>query len=246
MVEDKAEKLAWITSSAEQIEDGSDWRTYMRAPATLVTDKFVFDLARIEEFPQATLASAFLLAKIGDPIGARERLNILEVATDKNASSAELLAPDILLVDAHVRVYEDRALTEEDSTRLTQLLSTLPANDLVGQALTFNHLSTAALHRGEFDRAQDHAENAIRLYRLGDAQFGSLHMHTHLGQIRMMRGDLSGAIAQYDDMEASLDQLTGDPQGLRAICQALKSEVYYEMNEMGVAQALAGRRLRQI
>ena len=246
MVEDKAEKLAWITSSAEQIEDGSDWRTYMRAPATLVTDKFVFDLARIEEFPQATLASAFLLAKIGDPIGARERLNILEVATDKNTSSAELLAPDILLVDAHVRVYEDRALTEEDSTRLTQLLSTLPANDLVGQALTFNHLSTAALHRGEFDRAQDHAENAIRLYRLGDAQFGSLHMHTHLGQIRMMRGDLSGAIAQYDDMEASLDQLTGDPQGLRAICQALKSEVYYEMNEMGVAQSLLDDALTSI
>ena len=246
MVEDKAEKLAWITSSAEQIEDGSDWRTYMRAPATLVTDKFVFDLARIEEFPQATLASAFLLAKIGDPIGARERLNILEVATDKNASSAELLAPDILLVDAHVRVYEDRALTEEDSTRLTQLLSTLPANDLVGQALTFNHLSTAALHRGEFDRAQDHAENAIRLYRLGDAQFGSLHMHTHLGQIRMMRGDLSGAIAQYDDMEASLDQLTGDPQGLRAICQALKSEVYHEMNEMGVAQSLLDDALTSI
>ena len=225
-------------STSGQIEEVNDWRSYMKAPATLVTDKAAVDTARIGEFPQAALASAFLLAKIGDPIGARERLNILEVATDKNALSVDFLAPDILLVDAHVRVYEDRALTEEDSTRLTQLLSTLPANDLVGQALTFNHLSTAALHRGEFDRAQDHAENAIRLYRLGDAQFGSLHMHTHLGQIRMMRGDLSGAIAQYDDMEASLDQLTGDPQGLRAICQALKSEVYYEMNEMGVAQSL--------
>ncbi|MFT6075587.1 MAG: ATP/maltotriose-dependent transcriptional regulator MalT, partial [Yoonia sp.] len=139
-----------------------------------------------------------------------------------------------------------RALTENDSVRLTQLLSTLPANDLVGQALTFNHLSTAALHRGEFDRAQDHAENAIRLYRLGGAQFGSLHMHTHLGQIRMMRGDLTGAIAQYDDMEASLNQLTGDPQGLRAICQALKSEVYYEMNEVGVAQSLLDDALTSI
>ena len=33
-------------------------------------------------------------------------------------------------------------------------------------------------------------------------------------------------------------QLAGDSQGLRAVCQALKSEVYYEMNEIGVAQAL--------
>lgn len=246
MVERNTEKSEWTTSSAPQIEDGVDWRTYMKAPATLVKDKFAVDPARIGEFPQAALASVFLLAKIGDPIGARERLKILQEASDKKASNVASLAADILLVDAHVRVYEDRALTEEDSARLTQLLSTLPANDLVGQALTFNHLSTAALHRGEFDRAQDHAENAIRLYRLGDAQFGSLHMHTHLGQIRMMRGDLSGAIAQYDDMEASLDQLTGDPQGLLSICQALKSEVYYEMNEIEVAQSLLDDALTNI
>ncbi|MEH6728772.1 MAG: LuxR C-terminal-related transcriptional regulator, partial [Hyphomicrobiales bacterium] len=142
------------------------------------------------------------------------------------------------LVDAHVRVYEDRVLDKADSARLTGLLSTLPADDLIGQALAFNHLSTAALHRGEFDRAQDRAENAIRLYSLGGALFGSLHMHTHLGQIRMMRGDLTGAIAQYEEMETNLHQLSGDPEGLRAICQALKSEVMYEMNETAIAQEL--------
>jgi len=246
MVEKITKKVERTTSSDEHIEHGGDWRTYMRGPATLGVDEVAADAARVGEFPQAALASAFLLAKIGDPIGARERLRKLKAATDENNSKVAPLAADILLVDAHVRVYEDHALTEVDSSRLTRLLSTLPANDLVGQALTFNHLSTAALHRGEFDRAQDHAENAIRLYRLGDAQFGSLHMHTHLGQIRMMRGDLTGAIAQYDEMETSLDQLTGDPQGLRAICQALKSEVYYEMNEMGVAQSLLDDALTSI
>ena len=46
--------------------------------------------------------------------------------------------------------------------------------------------------------------------------------------------------------KASLDQLDGDPQGLRAICQALKSEVYYEMNEMGVAQSLLADALTSI
>jgi LuxR family maltose regulon positive regulatory protein len=246
MAKEKTEKLEWATSSPGQIEENHDWRNYMRAPAMLVTDEAAADPIRIGKFPKEALASAFLLAKMGDPIGARELLKNLQLASDENASTVDLLAADVLLVDAHVRVYEDRALTENDSVRLTQLLSTLPANDLVGQALTFNHLSTAALHRGEFDRAQDHAENAIRLYRLGDAQFGSLHMHTHLGQIRMMRGDLTGAIAQYDDMEASLNQLTGDPQGLRAICQALKSEVYYEMNEVGVAQSLLDDALTSI
>ena len=238
MVEEKTEKLESTFMSPQHIENGSDWRAYMRAPATITSNKALGDLALIGKLPQEMLASAFLLAKIGDPIGARECLKTLQMAADENAPSVALHLADILLVDAHVKVYEDRALTEEDSAQLTQLLSTLPANDLVGQALTFNHLSTAALHRGEFDRAQDHAENATRLYHLGGAQFGSLHMHTHLGQIRMMRGDLTGAIAQYDEMEESLDQLPGDPQGLRAICQALKAEVYYEMNEIGVAQSL--------
>ena len=71
-------------------------------------------------------------------------------------------------------------------------------------------------------------------------------MHTHLGQIRMMRGDLTGAIVQYDEMESSFEELTSDPQGLRAICQALKYEVHFEMNEMGVAQSLLDEALKSI
>lgn len=220
------------------LETESDWRTHMKVPmeAGMAMDTKV--PSRVGKTPRATLAAAFLLAKMGDPIGARERLGSLEKKLAKDILNDASLKCEILLVDAHIRVYEDRALTKSDSTQLSQLLSMLPAEDRVGQALAFNHLSTAALHRGEFDRAQDHAENAIRLYRLGEAQFGSLHMHTHLGQIRMMRGDLTGAIAQYDEMETSLDQLAGDPQGLRAICQALKSEVFYEMNDLGTAQSL--------
>ena len=135
MAKEKTEKLEWATSSPGQIKENHDWRNYMRAPAMLVTDEAAADPIRIGKFPKEALASAFLLAKIGDPIGARELLKNLQVASDENASTVDLLAADVLLVDAHVRVYEDRALTEDDSVRLTQLLSTLPANDLVGQAL---------------------------------------------------------------------------------------------------------------
>lgn len=227
------------TSSGEGLLEGhNDWRAHMREPTTLIFETDTSDQTGIRSFPKKALANAFLLAKIGDLNRARDILKTLKAAVENDGLSADLPLADILLVDAHVRVYEDHALTEEDSIQLKQLLSTLPANDLIGQALTFNHLSTAALHRGEFDRAQDHAENATRLYRLGEAQFGSLHMHTHLGQIRMMRGDLTGAIAQYEKMEKSLNQLVGDLRGLRAICQALKSEVYYEMNEIEVALSL--------
>lgn len=238
MVVHNAEMTGQIKYGDAHIERNGGWRTYMKMPTNIEVGKSPENAAYVRKFPRATLASAFLLAKMGDPSGARKLLDFLKIAVGECSFKDTSISTDFVLVDAHVRVYEDRSFSKTDSRQLTSLLSTLPADDLIGQALTFNHLSTAALHRGEFDRAQDHAENAIRLYRLGEAQFGSLHMHTHLGQIRMMRGDLTGAIAQYDEMEASLYQLAGDSQGLRAVCQALKSEVYYEMNEIGVAQAL--------
>ena len=227
-----------FASADERLENAGGWRIYMKAPVALVHGSASTVPAHVRKYPRAALATAFLLAKMGDAIGARERLNLLESTADETMHRDTSFASDLVLVDTHVKVYEDRALTEADSMRLTQLLSTLPADDMLGQALTFNHLSTAALHRGEFDRAQDHAENAIRYYGLGGAQFGSLHMYTHLGQIRMMRGDLAGAKTQYEEMEACLAEVTGDPQGLRAICHALKSEVAYEMNELNTAQSL--------
>lgn len=219
-----------------RFERSGGWRLFMKVPTSHRSSITAKSTSKIREFPRTVLAEAFLLAKIGNPMGARERLEALQLVV--NASNDASLDAEMALVDTHVRVYEDRALSDADSKRLGQLLLTLPADDLIGQALVFNHLSTAALHKGEFDRAQDHAENAIRLYDLGDAQFGSLHMHTHLGQIRMMRGDLTGAVTEYDQMQASLAQLQGDPQGLKAICQALKSEVAYEMNELRAAQSL--------
>ncbi|MFT5048388.1 MAG: LuxR family maltose regulon positive regulatory protein [Porticoccaceae bacterium] len=225
-------------SAEERLESMGGWRVYIKAPVALISGSAATVPSQARKYPRATIATAFLLAKMGDAIGARKRLNLLQPNGDGRMHRDNSIAADLILVDTHVKVYEDRALTEADSMRLTQLLSTLPADDLLGQALTFNHLSTAALHRGEFDRAQDHAENAIRFYSLGGAQFGSLHMYTHLGQIRMMRGDLAGAKMQYEEMEGCLAEVSGDPQGLRAICRALKSEVAYEMNELNTAQSL--------
>jgi predicted Zn-dependent protease len=54
-----------------------------------------------------------------------------------------------------------------------------------------------------------------------------------------MRGDITGAEAQFDDMEARLSKLTDQPPPLRAVARALRSEVAYEMNDLdGSAQLL--------
>ena len=156
------------------------------------------------------------------------------------------LAADRLLVDTHIAVYEDKSFSAQDAYRLRQLLQTLPQSDLIGQALACNHLSTIALHLGDFDRAQDYAEQAARLFRNGDAEFGSLHLHTHLGQIKLMRGDLEGAEDQYREMEEALSRLPGNPHWLIAAGRVLRAEVAYEMDDLDRSSRLMDRALDSV
>jgi ATP/maltotriose-dependent transcriptional regulator MalT len=88
------------------------------------------------------------------------------------------------------------------------------------------------LHAGYLDKAQEYAESAIRFYRLGGAEFGSLHLHTHLGEIKLLRGDLYGADAIYTEMEVRLHNMPDASDNLLAVGKAFRSEVAYEMNNL--------------
>ncbi len=215
----------------EMIEAEGGWRLFMRE-ATHSAEEIepIFERERIAAFPRSVLARAFLLAKCGEVATAKRQLNAFEETLMSRMSAA--IAADFLLVETHLRVYADEALDLSLERRLLAVLQTLPLEDAIGHALAHNHLSTVALHRGEFDKAQEHAERAIRLFRRDGAEFGSLHLHTHLGQIRLMRGDLSGAEAQFGEMEERLNRLPGDSSRLRAVSQVMRSEVAYEMNDL--------------
>ncbi len=211
--------------------DAGTWRSFMReATEPVDTVEPIQDGKTIAAFPGAVLGHAFLLAKCGHVAAAKRQLETFRDTIQDDMSPA--LGNDFVLVETHVRVYADEALGPEQEQRLLAVLDALPNEDAIGQALANNHLSTAALHRGEFDKAQDYAETAIRLFRQDGAEFGSLHLHTHLGQIRLMRGDLSGAERQFQEMDERLNRLPGLSSGLRAVGRVLRSEVAYEMNDL--------------
>ena len=211
--------------------DSGGWRMFMREatePADAVD--LIYDNETITAFPNTVLGRAFLMAKCGHVAAAKRQLEAFRNTIQSDMPPA--LANDFVLVETHVRVYADEALDHEQERRLLAVLDVLPDEDVIGQALANNHLSTAALHRGEFDKAQDFAETAIRLFRQDGAEFGSLHLHTHLGQIRLMRGDLTGAERQFREMEDRLHRLPGESNRLRAVGRVLRSEVAYEMNDL--------------
>ncbi len=224
----------------DRIEQSGGWRLIMQGntsgfdvAARLVTP------AHAKTHPVTYLGIAFHLAKRGDTRLSRllvddfVRLNSIKKSRASAHNDAELT-----LVDTHIRVYEDRELGNREALLLESILQRLPPGDHLGRALAMNLLCTVCLHLGEFNRTQGYAESAMRAYVDGAAQYGALHLHTHLGQIRVARGDLSGAEQEYQRMEEGLAALDRARPGLVSICKALRSEVAYEMNDLNGCRAL--------
>jgi len=221
------------------LEGAGGWRHFMRDSSErpeMMAGPLSPELIRT--YPRAALGIAFYSAKMGDPKGARAQLGRVDSALNAAPADRSLLSLERALVAAHVSVYEDKTFRASDAFDLLQVLRRLPDDDLMGRALANNHLCTTALHLGDFDRAQDHAETAIRLFEQADAEFGSLHLYTHLGQIRMLRGDLHGAEAQFLEMEERLGRLAGNPEWLIAVARTLRAEVAYEMNDINRAERM--------
>lgn len=223
------------------VERAGGWRHFMRV-ATEVPRGLTAGLDRttVRRFPQAVLGFIFVEAKGGDLAGARRDYDRWQPTLERLAAGNTSLAADLILVDLHLSVYEDRPFTADSVQRLAQARAWLADDDLTGQALAGNQLCNIALQMGDFDLAQHHAEQAIRLYHQGDAVFGALHLHTHLAQIRLMRGDLLGAGDVLQTMEARLAKLPGEAQWLIAVARILRAEVAYEANDLDEARRLRG------
>ncbi len=226
---------------------GVNWRDFLKGSNPALADKLTGPVTGSDPRDEDhRLARIFVLAKHGRNKDARLGLEDMRAHFRDASLGNTRLGREFRLVEAHVRVYEDRPSTAADAQELRHVLDTLPREDLIGQALAFNLLCIHALHSGNFDRAQEHAEIAIRLYRKGDAEFGSLHLHPHLGQIKLMRGDLEGSAAQYAEMEARLNGLPDDTDGLLAVCRALRSEVAYETNNLSLSRDLLAGAIKSV
>lgn len=214
------------------------WRVFMRNTAGNLSGKLMaeLDAARPDD-PIFKLTRAFVLAKHGRTREARKELDMVRDSIACESREIGDVLPEFALVDAHVRVYEDRPSSHKDAQDLHSALERMGGDDQIGQGLALNQLCIYYLHKGHFDKAQEYAENAIRHYRQGGANFGSLHLLAHLGQIKLMRGDLDGAEQQFLEMEDQLSSHPDSTDALLAICHALRSEVAYEMNALSDSSA---------
>ncbi len=220
------------TTPFEDFPD-NDWRSFMRGGDDF--DALVRPANNSLSFAGRSregLARAFSLAKHGKTGEAREELKAAQVDMASEGDVSDRQQAELILVDAHVRSYEDRPVSEDELSKLKWVLEVCDRHDFIGWGLALNQLCILSMHNGNLDKAQEYGESAIRLYRQGGAEFGSLHLLAHLGQIKLIRGDLEGAADQYSEMEVSLSARKDDSASLLAVCRALRSEVSYEMNDL--------------
>ncbi|MEX0344342.1 MAG: LuxR C-terminal-related transcriptional regulator [Rhizobiaceae bacterium] len=195
--------------------------------------------------PNAYLGVSFYLARRNRVIEARDLFSDLRAAFNSGKiDGADNLAVELPIVDVHIRYYEDSSMGQAELDELQVILDRVPASDPLSRALAMNYLCNVAMHLGDFNFSQGYAENAIRAYLDGGADFGALHLHAHLGQIRLARGDLVGADREYRVMAKSLQKIKPDKKELLAICKSLRSEAAYEMNEIAKSEALLKSALR--
>lgn len=236
-----------MDAAVDFVVTGGGWRLVMKGVSA--------DLARVLDgvsaqhagnAPVALLAKIFYLAKRGQAAVARSLLDDTMARYTTPSDAHETLAIDQQLVDMHVAVYEDRAMDESDETRLHAIIARLRADDALGRALALNHLCTVTLHLGKFTLSQRYGEAAMQLYQQAGAVFGALHLHAHLGQMRLARGDLDGAEHEYHVMATRALGLPDHAGELVAIAQALRAEVAYEMNDIGRCESLLERAMQSV
>jgi LuxR family maltose regulon positive regulatory protein len=226
---------------------GNGWRAFMRGHDGI--GRHVGpedDKVSPADRSRGGLTRAFALAKHGKADEARKELEIARSAMLSQRDVSDCQKAEMVLVDAHVRSYEDRPVSKDDVKKLKWVLEVCDRHDFIGLGLALNQLCIASMHSGNLDKAQEYGESAIRFYRQGGAEFGSLHLLAHLGQIKLMRGDLEGAADQYSEMETSLSADNDDAASLLAVCRALRSEVSYEMNDLTGSQRLLDSAIKNV
>lgn len=174
-------------------------------------------------YPLTTLGLAVVSAKAAQLPLADEYLAIAEHA-DAGCDDA-VLHRDLRVVQVLVALYTDRWVSSADLAALENDLLDMRDMEIVTRALALNMLSYNYLIRSDLDRATHYGRLAIHAFRSGGAEFGAMHLHTHVGQAAFFSGDFAAAGESYDRLIEEAQSNIGKGSDLDAVGQVLTAEL---------------------
>ena len=191
------------------------------------------DLSR---FPLATLGLSIFNAKAAQLAAANHYLAIAE----RSAATDPILAKDLRVVRILLALYTDHWASAADLSALEDDLRQPDGMELIHRALALNMLSYNFLIRSELDRALHYGHLALRAFRDGGADFGAMHLYTHIGQAFFLSGDCASALAAYQELICEAQTNIGPGSDLDAVGQVLKAEVLSMRGEAEAAAEILG------
>ncbi|KAA6486284.1 transcriptional regulator [Agrobacterium sp. ICMP 7243] len=214
------------TLAAQIIERAGGWRrVYAKTRGgtalfqTLIAKAADINLA---DFPLTTLGLSVINAKAGQLDAANHYLALAERAA---ATMGEKLAQDLRVVRVLLSLYTDRWATTADLSALEADLSQDSGMEPIHRALALNMLSYNFLIRTDLERALHYGQLSIRSFRDAGADFGAMHLYTHIGQAAFFSGDSASAADAYRSLITEAQANIGKGCDLDAISHVLQSEL---------------------
>jgi LuxR family maltose regulon positive regulatory protein len=222
--------------AAEIIESAGGWR---RVYATTRGGTLLFQtmIARAADinlsgYPLTTLGLSVISAKAGQLDAANHYLAIAE-----RACTGQKLSRDLRVVRVLLSLYTDRWATNADLSALEADLAYGSDMELIHRALALNMLAYNFLIRTDLERAMHYGQLAMRAFRDGGADFGAMHLYTHIGQAAFFSGDSASAADAYRSLIAEAQSNIGESSDLDAVGQVLLSEVQSMRGDHDAASA---------
>lgn len=186
-------------------------------------------LRLVNNSPRLSIARAYLLLK-----GARIQEAILHISeVRENADPAdEALTRELVMVEAHLRLYEDRHLSRAQLAALEHTAKTTPVKYQLLRGVLFNFLCVFFLQSGQLKKAWMAGESAMALYKDLDAVHLQFFMYLHLSVIDLDLGRYSSALAaRKTACDVTREHFSFDP-ALLALADIFYSEIALERNDV--------------
>ncbi|WP_426240606.1 LuxR C-terminal-related transcriptional regulator [Pararhizobium sp. DWP1-1-3] len=222
--------------AAEIIETSGGWRRVYATTrgGTLLFQTLITKAADINlsGYPLTTLGLCVISAKAGQLDAANHYLAIAE-----RVCTGQILSRDLRVVRVLMSLYTDRWASTADLSALEDDLAYGSDIELIHRALALNMLAYNFLIRTDLDRAIHYGQLAMRAFRDGGADFGAMHLYTHIGQAAFFSGDSASAEDAYRSLIAEAQSNVGEGSDLDAVGQVLLSEVLSMRGEHDAASA---------
>lgn len=188
----------------------------------------------VNSSPRLSLARAYLLLKSGRT--GEAQLLIQDTRESSNSDDRELQR-EIVLLEVHLRLYEDRNITRAQVSSLEYTAQNTPLKDQLCRGVLHNFLCLFYIQLGDLKKARTAGETAIALYSDLGCHHLIFFMHVNLSVVDMDLGDCTKAYERRKIACQLQAEHFGHDANLSAIATIMLAESALEANEAVALEA---------